>query len=77
MLMSALKYIFLLYFSLTDIAYAYIDPGFLSSLGMYLFMIINFLVVIFFVYPKELLKKIYKKIFNKNKEDSNNVTKNK
>jgi hypothetical protein len=77
MLMAALKYIFLLYFSLTDIAYAYIDPGFLSSLGMYLFMIINFLVVIFFVYPKELLKKIYKKIFNKNKEDSNNVSKNK
>ena len=75
--MIVLKYIFVLYFSLTDIAYAYIDPGFLSSLGMYLFMIINFLVVIFFVYPKELLKKIYKKIFNKKKEGSNNVSKNK
>ena len=75
--MIMLKYIFALYFSLTNFAYAYIDPGFLSSLGMYLFMIINFLVVIFFVYPKELLKKIYKKIFNKNKEDSNNVSKNK
>tara|TARA_B100000575_G_C22997948_1_gene575153 strand:+ start:132 stop:359 length:228 start_codon:yes stop_codon:yes gene_type:complete len=71
------KYIFVLYFSLTDIAYAYIDPGFLSSLGMYLFMIINFLVIIFFVYPKELLKKIYKKFFNKKREDSNNVSKNK
>lgn len=77
MLIAVLRYLFLLYFSLTDIAYAYIDPGFLSSLGMYLFIIINFLVVIFFVYPKELLKKIYKKIFNKNKEDSNNVSKNK
>ena len=75
--MIVLKYIFLLYFSLIDIAYAYIDPGFLSSLGMYLFMIINFLVVLFFVYPKELLKKIYKKFFNKKSEDNDNVTKNK
>tara|TARA_B100000427_G_scaffold78813_1_gene64194 strand:+ start:1321 stop:1548 length:228 start_codon:yes stop_codon:yes gene_type:complete len=75
--MIVLKYIFVLYFSLTDIAYSYIDPGFFSSLGMYLFMIINFLVIIFFVYPRELLKKIYKKIFNKKKEDSKNVSKNK
>ncbi len=75
--MIVLKYIFVLYFSLTDIAYSYIDPGFFSSLGMYLFMIINFLVIIFFVYPRELLKKIYKKIFNKKKEDGKNVSKNK
>jgi len=75
--MKYIKYIFVLYFSLTDIAYSYIDPGFFSSLGMYLFMIINFLVIIFFVYPRELLKKIYKKIFNKKKEDSKNVSKNK
>jgi hypothetical protein len=75
--MIVLKFIFVLYFSLTDNAYAYIDPGFVSSLGMYLFMIINFLIVIFFVYPKELLKKIFKKFFNKKREDINNVSKNK
>lgn len=73
-----LKFIFVLYFyfSLTSIGYAYIDPGFLSSIAMYLFMIINFLVLIFFVYPKEYIKKIYKKFFKK-RNDKNDISENK
>ena len=71
-----IKFIFVLYFSLTSIANAYIDPGFLSSIAMYLFMIINFLVLIFFVYPKEYIKKIYKKFFEK-KNDKNDISENK
>jgi len=59
------KSIFVIYFSLISSAHAYIDPGFLSSIAMYLFMILNFLVLIFFVYPKEYIKKIYKKFFKK------------
>ena len=43
---------------------------------MYLFMIINFLVLIFFVYPKEYIKRIYKKLFNK-KNEKNDISKNK
>ena len=60
-----IKFIFVLYFSLISSAHAYIDPGFLSSIAMYLFMILNFLFLIFFVYPKEYIKKIYKKFFKK------------
>ena len=71
-----LRFIFVLYFSLTSISHAYIDPGFLSSIAMYLFMIINFLVLIFFVYPKEYIKKIYKKFFEK-KNDKNDISENK
>ena len=71
-----IKFIFVLYFSLTSIAHAYIDPGFLSSIAMYLFMIINFLILVFFVYPKEYIKKIYKKFFVQ-KSDKNDISKNK
>lgn len=69
------RYIFILFFSLISVAHAYIDPGFLSSIAMYLFMIINFLVLIFFVYPKEFIKKVYKKFFEK-KNDKKDISKN-
>ena len=59
------KFFFFLYFSLISKAHAYIDPGFLSSIAMYIFMAFNFLVLIFFIYPKEYIKKIYKKLFKK------------
>ena len=71
--MIIFTYIFFFIFS--NSAYAYIDPGFLSSLSMYLFMIINFLVLVFFVHPKEIIKKFYYKFFKK-KEDINNDVKN-
>jgi hypothetical protein len=69
-----IKFIFVFFFILNSSAYAYIDPGFLSSIAMYLFMIFNFLVLVLFVYPKEFIKKIYNKIFKKNEK---NITKDK
>jgi hypothetical protein len=68
-----IRFIFF-FLALNSTAYAYIDPGFLSSIGIYIFMIFNFLVLIFFVYPKEFIKKICKKIFKKNEKD---ITKDK
>jgi|694.fasta_scaffold39021_7 hypothetical protein len=69
------KFIFVLYFSLINSAHAYIDPGFLSSVAMYIFMVFNFLVLIFFIYPKEYIKNIYKKLFKK--KNDRNIKKNK
>jgi hypothetical protein len=70
-----IKFIFILYFTLISSAHAYIDPGFLSSIAIYIFMIFNFLVLIFFVYPKEYIKKIYKKFIKK--KNDRNIEKNK
>lgn len=64
-----IKLIFVFFVFLNSAAYAYIDPGFLSSVAMYLFMVFNFLVLFLFIYPKEFIKKIYKKIFKKNEKD--------
>jgi hypothetical protein len=64
------KFAFVFFFILNRNAYAYIDPGFLSSIAMYIFMIFNFLVLILFVYPKEFIKKIFNKIFKKNDKDN-------
>jgi hypothetical protein len=64
-MIKLIKLISIAYFSLITNVHAYIDPGFLSSIGMYIFMILNFLILIFFIYPKEYIKKIYRKFFKK------------
>jgi hypothetical protein len=64
-----LRFIYFFIFILSSNAQAYIDPGFLSSIAMYVFMIFNFLVLFLFVYPKEIIKKLYNKFFKKKKND--------
>ena len=68
------KIILILYLCLyTNTAYAYLDPGFISSFLISIVVFFNFLVAFLFLLPKKIFSKV-KRLFNKKK--NKNETKN-